>query len=166
MSFEYNWKNKEANFGSPIPKQVSGGTHITFEIILKKNNHFVALRRPNAIPGHELPPQAKKYPNGLLYFCHNLIRYGESIETFIKRTVKEQAGVGVKNYRILDISSEVQDKDDQWSFMPYVIVELADIPQTSQEVTEVILFDKNSIPNDFGWWTKDELKESFKEYDI
>ena len=166
MSFEYNWKNKEANFGPPVPKQMDGGTHITFEIILKKDNQFVALRRPNAIPEHELPAQAKNYPNGLLYFCHNLIRYGEPIETFIKRTVKEQTGVGVKNYKILDISSEVQDKDDQWSFMPYVIAELADIPQTNQEVTEVVLFDKNSIPNDFGWWTKDELKEFFEEYGL
>lgn len=166
MSFEYNWKNKEANFGLPAPKQVSGGTHITFEIILKKDNQFVALRRPNAIPEHELPPQAKNYPSGLLYFCHNLIRYGEPIETFIKRTVKEQAGAEVKNYKILDISSEIQDKDDQWSFMPYVIAELADIPQTNQEVTEVVLFDKNSIPDDFGWWTKDELKEFFEEYEI
>jgi len=166
MSFEYNWKNKEANFGPPTPKQVSGGTHIAFEIILKKDNQFIALRRPNAIPEHELPPQAKNYPNGLLYFCHNLIRYGEPIGTFIKRTVKEQAGVGVKNYKILDISSEVQDKDDQWSFMPYVIAELADIPQTNQEVTEVLLFDKNSIPDDFGWWTKDELKEFFDEYKL
>ena len=164
MSFEYNWKNKEANFGPPIPKQVSGGTHITFEIILKKDNQFVALRRPNAIPEHELPPQAKNYPNGLLYFCHNLIRYGEPIETFIKRTVKEQTGVGVKNYKILDISSEVQDKDDQWSFMPYVIAELADIPQTNQEVTEVLLFDKHTIPTDFGWWTQEELKEFLEEY--
>jgi len=166
MSFEYNWKNKEANFGPPIPKQESGGTHITFEIILRKDNQFVALRRPNAIPGHELPPQAKNYPNGLLYFCHNLIRYGEPIETFIKRTVKEQTEVGIRNYKILDISSEVQDKDDQWSFVPYVIAELTDIPQTNQEVTEVVLFDKNSIPDDFGWWTKDELKEFFEEYGL
>ena len=164
--FKYYWKNKEANFGPPVPKQVSGGTHITFEIILKKGNQFVALRRPNAIPEHELPSQAKNYPNGLLYFCHNLIRYGEPIEIFIKRTVKEQTGVGVKNYKIIDISSEVQDKDDQWSFTPYVIAELADIPQTNQEVTEVVLFDKNSIPDDFGWWTKDELKEFFDEYGL
>lgn len=166
MSFEYNWKNKEANFGPPIPNQVSGGTHITFEIILKKDNQFVALRRPNAIPEHELPPQAKDYPNGLLYFCHNLIRHGEPVDEYIKRTIREQAGVGIESYKIVDIISEVQEKDDQWSFMPYVVVELEDIPQTSQEVTEVVLFDKDSIPDDFGWWTKDEIKEFFKEYGL
>ena len=68
MSFEYNWKNKEANFGPPIPKQMSGGTHITFEIILKKDNQFVALRRPNAIPEHELPAQAKNYQTDFFTF--------------------------------------------------------------------------------------------------
>ena len=143
MSYKYNWKNKEANFGPPVSKQKRGGTHITFEIILKKDNQFVALRRPNAIPGHELPPKAKDYPNGLLYFCHNLIRYGEPIESFIKRIVKEQAEVGIKSYKIIDISSEIQDKDDQWSFMPYVVAELENIPHTNKEVTEVVSFDKN-----------------------
>ena len=159
MSFEYNWKNKEANFGKPIPKQMSGGTHITFEVLLKKDNHYIALRRPNGIPGHELPPQAKNYPNGLLYFCHNLIRLGESTKECIGRIVKSQAGVGVKNYTIIDISSEVQEKDAQWSFMPLVIAELASIPKTSEEITEVVLFSENTIPNDFGWWTKEELTD-------
>jgi len=159
MRFEYKWKNKEANFGKPVPKQMSGGTHITFEVLLKKDNHYIALRRPNGTPGHELPPQAKDYPNGLLYFCHNLIRYGESTKECIDRIVKSQAGVGVKNYKVIDISSEVQEKDAQWSFMPFVIAELVTIPKTSGEITEVVLFNENTIPNDFGWWTKEELAE-------
>ena len=159
MSFEYNWTNKEANFGPPVSKQVDGGTHITFEIILKKDGKYIALRRPNAIPGHELPPQTKNYPEGLLYFCHNLIRYGELVEDCIGRIVREQAGVAVKSYQIVDISSELQEKDGQWSFMPYVIAELKTIPETNELVTEVVIFDESTIPNDFGWWTKEELAE-------
>ena len=166
MNFEYNWKNKEANFGPPEPKQISGGTHITFEIILKKEDKFIALRRPNAIPEHELPPQAESYPRGLLYFCHGLIRYGESVGEFVKRIVKEQTEVTVKSYKIIDISSELQEKDNQWAFMPYVIVELETMPKTNKLVTEVVSFDKNTIPEDFGWWTKQELKEFFEEYEI
>ena len=57
MTFEYNWKKNEANFGPPISKQKKGGTHITFEIILKKENKYIALRRPDGIPEHELPPR-------------------------------------------------------------------------------------------------------------
>lgn len=159
MSFEYNWKNKEANFGPPIPKEVVGGTHITFEIILKKDKKFVALRRPNAIPEHELPPKAKDYPNGLLYFCHNLIRYGESVEECVKRIVKAQAGVGIKSYDIVDIESVVQAKDNQWSFIPYVVAELETLPEINKLVTEVVTFDVNNVPDEFAWWTKEELSE-------
>lgn len=159
MSFEYNFKNKEASFSSPITRAVSGGTHITFEIILKKDAKYVALRRPKAIPGHEIPINAKNHPNGLLYFCHNLIRYGEATDDCINRIVKDQAGVGVKTYKIIDIESEVQEKDNQWAFMPLVIAELDDLPKVSNLVTEIVIFDESNIPNDFGWWSQDELSE-------
>jgi len=161
MAFEYNWKNNEANFGPPIKKDIDGGTHITFEILLKKGNEYIALRR-QSIPGHEPPPKAKNHPQGLLYFCHNLIRYGESIEQCVKRIVKEQAGVNVKNLKVVDIDSSVQEKDSQWAFTPYVIAEVEEIPKPGKygnEITEVVEFDKNNVPNDFAWWTQKELKE-------
>lgn len=165
MSFKYNWKNKEANFGPPLKEQVSGGTHVTFEIILKKEGKYIALRRPNGIPEHELPPQTKKYPKGLLYFCHNLIRYGEFMGNCVKRIVKEQTGINVKSYRVIDIESSYQKKDNQWSINPCIIAEVEKIPQANSEVTEVILFDKNNIPQDFAWWTQKELKEFLEKFD-
>ena len=165
MSYNYNWKNKEANFGSPLKKQVSGGTHVTFEIILKKDGKYIALRMPKGIPEHELPPRSKDHPQGLLYFCHNLIRYGESIENCTKRIVKQQARVEIIKLRVVYIYSEVQVKDNQWAINPCVIAEVEKIPQTNSEVTEVILFDKNSIPEDFAWWTKKELREFLEKYD-
>lgn len=164
-AFEYYWKNKEGNFGPPIRKQVPGGAHVTFEIILKKEGKYIALRRPNGIPEHELPPQAKDYPNGFLYFCHDLIRYGESMENCVKRIVESQSGVGVVDMKVVYIYSEVQQKDDQWSINPCVIAELEEVPQTGDEITEVVLFDKNSIPRDFGWWSKKELREFLEKYD-
>lgn len=92
VGFEYNWNNNEANFGSVIKKQIDNGTHISFEIILKNNGRYIGLRR-ESIPKHESPPDSKKHPKGMLFFCHNLIRYAESVEDCIKRIVKEQAGV-------------------------------------------------------------------------
>jgi len=166
--FKYYWKNKEANFGPPLENPVAGGTHITFEIVLKKGDKFIALRRHEAIPGHELPPKAKNHPQGLLYFCHNLIRYGESIEECVKRIVKEQAGISIKSFRIVNIDSFVQEKDDQWAFTPHVIAEVEKIPQPGKygnEVTEIITFDRNAIPEDFGWWTQEELKKFLEEYE-
>ena len=165
MSYNYNWKNKEANFGLPLEKQVSGGTHVTFEIILKKESKYIALRRPNGIPEHELPPQAKDYPQGLLYFCHNLIRYGESMESCIKRIVKDQAKVQVIKLKVAYIYSEVQEKDNQWTINPCVIAEIVKIPQVNSDVTEVVLFDKNNIPEDFAWWTREELREFLEKFD-
>ena len=165
MVFEYHWENNEANFGLPTEKQVAGGTHITFEIILKKGNKYIALRRPKGIPEHELPPQAKSYRKGLLYFCHNLVRYGETMEDCVKRIVKDQSGVSVKNMKVAYIFSEVQEKDNQWAFNPTVITEIEQIPKTNSEVTEVVLFDKDNIPQDFAWWKKNELKEFLENYD-
>ncbi len=169
MKFEYSWKNNEANFGPPIARQVDGGAHINFEIILRYNNKFVALRRPKAIPGHEVPHGAEKHPKGLLYFCHNLIGYGESVQDCVKRIVKSQAGVNISSYRILDISSDYQGKDKQWAFMPYVLAELEDLPKKGNygnEITEVVTFNKNNVPEDFGWWTREELKEFIDKYEI
>ncbi len=162
MSFQYIWKNKEANFGKPLKKQVKGGTHITCEIILKKDNKYIALRR-KGIPGHESPSH-----NNKLFFCHNLIRYGESLEKCIKRIVKQQAGVNVKRSKVVYIDSNIQSKDKQWSFTPHVIAELEKIPKKGKygnEIKEVKLFTKNNIPNDFAWWSKKDLKEFLKEFD-
>lgn len=167
MGFEYNFKNNEANFGPPTPKQIDGGTHIAFEIILKKDNKFIALRR-QSIPGHEPPPNIKEYPKGLLFFCHDLIKYGEFIEDCVKRIVREQAGIDVKSFRVVYIDSFVQDKDNTWAFIPHVIVGVTEIPKIGthgNEITEVVLFDKNNPPNDFAWWSKEDLKEFFEEYD-
>ncbi len=164
MSFKYKWKNKEANFGPPVEEQMPGGMHLTFEIILKKDGRCIALRRPSGIPEHELPAQAKDYPHGLLYFCHGLIRYGESVEDCVQRIVRSQAGVGVKDFHVVYIDSSVQDKDDSWAITPHVIAELEELPKINEEITEVVLFTKDTIPEDFAWWSKEDLEEFLDEY--
>ena len=167
MTFNYVWKNKEANFGKPLKYQVNGGAHITFEIILKYKGKYIALRR-KSIPGHEAPPHAKNYPNGLLYFCHNLIRYGESIGRCVKRIIKSQIGVDVKSYKVVDIESSEQKKDNQWAITPYVIAELSRKPKRGSFgniIAEVIEFNKKSIPTDFAWWTKNELAKFLNKFD-
>ncbi|MBI2578148.1 MAG: hypothetical protein HYW26_00395 [Candidatus Aenigmarchaeota archaeon] len=163
--FEYRWKNNEANFGLPLPRQVKGGTHVTFEILLKRKNKYIALRRPKGIPEHELPPHAADHPEGLLYFCHNLIRYGESVEKCIKRIVKAQAGVNVRKWRVVAIDSVLQEKDGQWAIIPHVIAEVDRIPEKSGKITEIVFFSKNKIPGSFAWWTRKELEEFLRKYE-
>ena len=167
MSFKYVWKNKEANFGKPIKYQIKGGTHITLEIILKWNGKYIALRR-QSIPGHEASPHAKKYPKGLLYFCHNLIRYGESVGQCVKRIVKSQTGVNANSYKVVDIESSVQKKDDQWAVIPLVIAELAQKPKIGtfgNQIVEVVEFTNKNVPNDFAWWSKKEVEHFLKKLD-
>jgi ADP-ribose pyrophosphatase YjhB (NUDIX family) len=163
MSFGYDYKNKEANFGSPLGNQVDDGMHITFEIILKKDDKFMALRRPKEIPNHQLPEKARDFPKGLLFFCHDLIRYGESVEDCVERIVNKQAGVSVKDFEIAYIDSVVQEKDKQWAFTPHLIAEVDKIPEANENVSEVVLFDKDSIPEDFAFWSKEDLKEFIDE---
>mgnify|MGYP001562137562 FL=1 len=162
MSFNYIYKNNEANFGKPLRKQIKGGMHITIEIILKKGNKFIALRR-DSIPGHEAPPKKRK----CLFFCHDLIRYGEDIEDAVKRIVKRQAGVSVEDCKVVYIDSSVQSKDDQWAITPHVIAELKAIPKTGfsgNKIYEVVLFNKKDVPKDFAWWPRKDLREFLEEF--
>lgn len=168
MGFKYQWKNKEANFGPPIEEEVSQGTHISCENFLKLDGNYVALRRPQAIPGHEVPEKASKSGKPHLYFVHNLPQWGETLDVFVKRVVREQAGVGVKHFRVVNLKAEVYEDTKQWAWTPYIMVELEKLPTPGtyeNEVVEVVTFTKNDIPNDFGWWTKQELEDFLNKYD-
>ena len=162
MSFEYNWSHKEANFGPPVPKEVSGGTHISIENILMLNGKFVALRRPEANPEHEAPEKAQKAGKALLYFVHNLPRWGENLDRYINRVTMDYAGVKVKGYKVVGLEMEMYKDTKQWAWTPYTLVELESLPTPGMygnEVTEVVTFDINTIPDEFGWWEKAELEE-------
>lgn len=168
MSFKYSWKSKEANFGPPIETEVAGGTHISAECILKFNGKYVALRRPDAIPEHEIPEKARKSSKHCLYDVHGLPRWGETTEEFIKRVVKDQAGVEVKSFRVADLTMGVYPSTQQWYIEPTLFVEVDQLPVPGvygNEVIEVVTFDKDNVPDDFGWWSKEDIKEFLEKYD-
>ncbi len=170
MEFEFNWKNKEANFGLPAEKEIDGGTHFTIEIILRHRDKFIAVRRPKGYTGHQLPPKAENHPKGCLYFCHDLPRWGETLEKAVNRIVKNQIGVSVKDIRVVDFDmstypDKLHEGNKQWALLLFVYAEISKIPKTSKNVTEVVVFDKNSVPYDFGWWEKNEVKDFLNEND-
>lgn len=168
MSFNYTWKQKEANFGEPVEMEVAGGTHFSCELILKFNGEYLALRRPEAIPGHEIPEKAQNFSNGALYFVHRLPRWGESLEDYVSRGVREQAGVEVKGFKVVDLEMEVYKDSQQWAITPYLIVEIDSLPVAGEygnQVTEVVTFGKDNIPDEFGWWSKEELQKFLEKYD-
>ena len=168
MSFKYNWKNKEANFGPPIETEVPNGTHISAESILKFNGKYVAFRRPEAIPEHEVPEKAQKSGKPHLYFVHGLPRWGETAEQYIKRVVKDQTGVGAVSFKVVDFAMGTYPDTQQWFIEPDFIVEIDQLPTPGvygNEVTEVVTFDKDNIPGDFGWWNKEDLEKFLRKYD-
>ncbi len=168
MSFKYYWKNQEANFGPTIKTEVRNGTHISFESILKYKRKYVALRRPQANPGHEIPQKALKSGNPHLYFVHNLPRWGQSLDTYVKQVVKDFAGVGVKKYKVIHLKMAVYKDTNQWAITPYILVEIDTLPKPGiygNEITEVVTFTKKNVPNDFGWWSKKELEDFLNEFD-
>lgn len=163
--FKYHWLHKEANFGPPIEDEVKGGTHISIENFLMFDGKFVALRRPEANPQHEIPAKAQKAGKALLYFVHNLPIWGETLDEYIHRLVMESAGVKVKDYKVVDLNMELYEDTQQWAWTPYTLVELESLPKPGvygNEITEVVTFDIDTIPDEFGWWEKDELRECLR----
>lgn len=163
--FEYRWSRKEANFGPPVAGEVKGGTHISIENFLMFEGKFVALRRPEANPQHEMPPKAQKAGKALLYFVHNLPIWGETTDEYVNRIVMENAGVKVKSYKVVDLNMELYEDTQQWAWTPYTLVELTTLPTPGvygNEITEVVTFDIDTIPDEFGWWEKAELEECLR----
>ena len=112
MTFEYHWHRGEANFGPVIETEVKKGTHFTIESVLMFEGKFVALRRPNAIPHHEIPERVGK---DFLYFVHDLPIWGESLEAYLKRIVLEQAGVEINNFRVFNLTMNIYEEELQWA---------------------------------------------------
>ncbi len=167
-NFKYTWKNKEANFGPPIETEVPSGSHVSIECILKFNGQYIALRRPDAIPDHEIPEKAQKLGKPCLYDVYGLPRWGETTDGFVNRIVKEQSGVETSNFRTSYLDMGVSDESQQWYIEPVIFVEVKQLPMPGyygNEVTEVVTFDKRSVPDDFGWWSKEEIEEFLNKYD-
>lgn len=160
MAFNYEWVRKEANFGPVIQTEVAGGTHFTIESVLMHDGKYVALRRPQAIPHHEVPTRALAAGKPMLYFVHDLPIWGESLTQYVDRIVGEQAGVGAKRIRVVDLTMNLYEDSHQWALTPHLLVEIDKLPvpgNYGNEVTEVVTFTADTIPDEFGWYEKDEV---------
>lgn len=160
MAFKYEWFRKEANFGPVIQTEVRGGTHFTIESVLKHGDKYVALRRPQAVQNHEIPPRAKAAGKPMLYFVHDLPIWGESLPQYVDRIVREQAGVDARRFRVVDLTMKTYGDSQQWALTPYLLVELDQLPVPGDYgnlVTEVVTFTVHTIPDEFGWYEKAEL---------
>ncbi len=167
MAFEYKWHRNEANFGPPVETEAAGGTHISIENILTFCGKYVALRRPEGVPQHEVPQKAQDSRKPNLYFVHCLPIWGESLDVYVRRIVDEQAGAEVASFRVAHLKMSVYEDTQQWAWTPYLFVELAALPVPGiygNEVIEVVTFDTENIPDDIGWWEVDELHDFIEQH--
>ncbi|MBI1973583.1 hypothetical protein HYS54_02105 [Candidatus Micrarchaeota archaeon] len=158
----YSYSEGEANFGPALAKAVKGGAHISYEILLKHSGRYIALRRLNGIPGHQPIQPTKRFPKGFLFFCHDPPRYGETVEESLKRIVKAQAGVNVVNWRNFYIETLNYEDQGQWAIIPHFIADIDAMPKPNKEITEVVAFEKETVPGGFAWWKRKELAKLLK----
>lgn len=157
MSKQHHWHNLEANFSAPIADEVPGGAHVSFEILPAYQGSYVVTRRPCGVAGHVLPQQAAKCPRGMLYFCYDLIRFGESTEQCIQRIVSAQIGVTVARWRAAQFYSFVHPHNNNWALTPCFIAELTKLPEIGGAISEVVQFTESSIPDDIAWWGVEDV---------
>lgn len=146
--YKYYYTQGEANFGAPISDEVSGGAHLTFDVILHQATTVYALRRPEGL--HDGPKNA-------LYFPHGLIRFGETVDHCANRLAKEQAGTEVVRTRLYTMPSWVDD-DNHWHMCLNVLAEIERPPLPSKGVSEVVPVTIDEQPADFAWWTPEQMQ--------
>jgi ADP-ribose pyrophosphatase YjhB (NUDIX family) len=150
----YRAFHNEANFAKPIVTQVSGGSHITFEMITVSNGKFYMTRWPKGLPRHDDPPNTLRFP-------HGLIRFGESLEQCARRLVKDQLGMSVKSADIAYWDAHLDDTN-HWHIEPGCIVQVAGKPRIPKDASEIVTFDVSNIPK-MTFWSKSDFLEVVKD---
>jgi ADP-ribose pyrophosphatase YjhB (NUDIX family) len=153
---KYYYTHREANFGKPLRTEVSGGAHLTFDVVLHRGASVYALRLPAGL--HDGPKNA-------LYFPHGLIRFGETVLDCARRLAKDQAAVDVTRAGLYTLPSWV-DENDHWHLCLNVLAEVEDVPPVGGHVSEVVEITSTTIPDEFGWWTVEQMASLLGYLDV
>lgn len=145
MAYEYFYENGEANFGPPMSKEVQGGAHLTFDVILCDGTKVWAMRRPDGL--HDGPKDA-------LYFPHGLIRFGETVDTAVARLAKAQGGARISRVEIYNLPSWVEN--DHWHLALNVFALLDGTPDGADGVSEFVQLGEGDSAREFAWWTQEQ----------
>jgi len=145
--YHYYYNQREANFGAPAQEELSGGTHLTFDVILHQGPTLYSLRRPDGL--HDGPKNS-------LYFPHGLIRFGESVHDCANRLALEQAGVPVVRTNLYTMPTWVDD-NNHWHIALNVLAQVERKPEPSADVSEVVEVQADDFPADFAWWTREQM---------
>ncbi|MCH7663924.1 MAG: NUDIX hydrolase [Chloroflexi bacterium] len=151
----YKAKDNEANFGEPIEDQIKGGTHITLELVTKKGDRFCMTKWPQGLPRHEDPPNALRFPHGLMIF-------GETPEESAARLVKDQLGMAVDNCKIAYMESYLDDMK-HWHIELGFIVDVSGNPKIPRDAEEIVEFTAEKIPK-MTFWSRADFLEFLDEH--
>lgn len=149
--YRYYYTHSEANFGKPLKTEVAGGAHLVFDVIPWHRGRVHALRLPDGLHGDR---------KNALYFPHGLIRFGETTLQCADRLCREYANSAVTTTSLLWMSSWVDD-NEHWHLCLNVLAHLASPPERRDFVSEIVAFTEDAIPNDFPWWTVEQLQSVF-----
>jgi hypothetical protein len=146
-NFRYYYTNREANFGKPLRTEVSGGSHLTIDVILLHQRIVYALRLPEGLHGDR--------KNGL-YFPHGLIRFGESLLECVDRLCQEFVGISALAVQTYSLASWVDD-NDHWHLCLNAITTIGRPPTPGGQVSEVVPVTLDRLPDEFPWWTVPQM---------
>jgi len=136
----------KAFFGAPVGELVKGGAHLANEVLMKRGDRVLLLRRPKGLFGAN---------QNQWFFAHGEFLYGETLEECSKRLVKEQAGVEATDLRT--VHSWIFMGSDHWSVILVSLAEIQGEPRPDSEVSEWRFFGLNDLP-DMAYWKPDELR--------
>jgi hypothetical protein len=150
---EHVYANGEANFGPPAERELSGGAHLVFDLLLRHGDELIALRRPE---GYHDGPKDK------LYGPHGLICFGETVEECVQRLVDEQgSGVRVTRVDLYTMPTWV-DENNHWHIALNVIATIDAIPTyLPPGVSEIVRVRRGHPGSDFAWFSDEQLEEVF-----
>lgn len=156
MAHRYYYTNGEANFGKPLKTERPGGAHLTCEIVLHSEKTLHALRLPDGM--HDGPKNA-------LYFPHGLIRFGETLPDCAARLAAEQANTKVARSALFTLPTWVDD-NRHWHLCLNVLGLVKDPPTVGGSVSEIVPITHEHIPDEFGWWTTDQIAALLNYLDV
>lgn len=149
------YRHREANWGPPRAREVRDGSHLTFEIVLRHRDRFVGLLLRRGIHGAD--------PD-VLYFPHDLIRVGETVDACVERIVRATAGVGVAAIDHVRLEAW-SDAAGHWHVCHNVIATVARLPRPGGNVRRVFTFRPDAPPPvPFAWWGPDDLRDLHRKH--
>jgi hypothetical protein len=149
------YRHREANWGPPLAREVAGGSHLALEVPLRYRDSLVALLLVRGVHGGD-PTK--------LYFPHDVMRVGQSVDDDVARIVEDACGAEVADLTPVGLEAWTGERR-HWHVCYTTIARIRKLPKAGGNVREVVRFTRDAIPRTpFAWWSKPDLRATFDAY--